>query len=144
MFAPVVCPVTQRVSQAAYGVSSTCSSLQYVSAVNPISKLGSLGELQRDSDSESDSSSLADSAFVYKAQAQQANSRHSRSNSFGDFDRASQRIEKGLGLGSSENESLLSYDPRRVRGRIAPGCLEDACRGSCILFSTRKYPFAIL
>ena len=59
------------------------------------------------SDSESDrSGSVADSAFIYKAQASQ---KFGGSLGGPDFDRMSQRLEKDLGLGN-DMESLLSME----------------------------------
>ena len=52
---------------------------------------------------------------MYKAQAQAAQHSRKYSHSNADFDRVSQRLEKGLGLGS-DTESLLSMEQggRRV------------------------------
>ena len=56
--------------------------------------------------SESDGSdSLADSAFIYKAQA----AKYGGSMGAPEFDRMSQRLERDLGLGN-DMESLLSMD----------------------------------
>lgn len=68
------------------------------------------------SESDSDGSeSLADSAFIYKAQAAQL--KYGGSMSGPDFDRMSQRYEKDLGLGN-DMESLLSMDPGGARSQV--------------------------
>ena len=84
------------------------------------------------SDSDSDrSGSVADSAFIYKAQAAQK-----FGNSMGgpDFDRMSQRLEKDLGLGN-DMESLLSMERggSQVDPRPAPSIHPLLCCPATLL-----------
>lgn len=68
------------------------------------------------SDSESDrSGSVADSAFIYKAQAAQ---KFGGSLGGPEFDRMSQRLEKDLGLGN-DMESLISMERGRSQVKFA-------------------------